>query len=127
MVVLLLPDSAGARLLGETWPHAEPLLPVLVVFWIAIGATLGATQGLLALGAAKRSLFTQVAGLAIQLPLMAAGAAVDGAAGAAVAAGLTAILRMLLAWAQFGRAVGERPTAAGEMARPQPLPEIATP
>lgn len=105
--VLLMPDSVGARLLGASWHQAKPLLPTLVVLMVALGAALGPIQGMLSLGAAKRSLFTQSVGLAVNLPAMTAGALLAGAPGAALAAALTAVFRTVLAWIQFGRAVRE--------------------
>jgi O-antigen/teichoic acid export membrane protein len=107
IVVLLLPDSVGTRVLGATWPQAKPLLAPLALLMIALGASLGYTQGMLALGAAKRSLFTQLAGLAVELPSMACGAVLAGARGAALATGLTGVLRAALARVQFRRALRE--------------------
>ena len=107
IVVFVLPDSVGARVLGDTWPDAKPLLPLLLVYIAALAASLGPTQGIIALGAAKRSLFTQVAAFAVQLPLMALGAAVSGARGAAVAVAVAALFRTVLAWVQFRRALNE--------------------
>jgi O-antigen/teichoic acid export membrane protein len=107
IVVFVLPDSVGARLLGDTWHDAQPLLPLLLPYIVALAASLGPTQGIIALGAAKRSLFTQVAAFAVQVPLMALGAAVSGARGAAVAASATAVFRTGLAWIQFRRALNE--------------------
>jgi O-antigen/teichoic acid export membrane protein len=113
IVVLLLPDAVGTRVLGATWHQARPLLPPLALLMIALGASLGYTQGMLALGAARRSLFTQLAGLAVELPSMAGGAALAGARGAALATGLTGVLRAALARVQFRRALRE-PAAALE-------------
>jgi hypothetical protein len=110
-VMLLLPDSVGARVLGATWPQAKPLLPVLTLLVIALALSMGASQGLLALGAARRSLFTQLMGLAVEIPSVTGGAVVAGARGAALAAGFTAVFRTTLSWVQFGRARRE-PIAA---------------
>jgi O-antigen/teichoic acid export membrane protein len=107
VVVLMLPDAIGSRLLGATWQQAKPLLPLLVPWVLAVGASMGAIQGLFALGAARRSLFTQAAGLAASLPSMTAAAALAGARGAALAGGLSAVFGTVLAWFQFRRALSE--------------------
>ncbi len=106
-VVLLLPGAVGAHVLGDTWHQAEPLLPVFAVYMIALSASLAPNQGMMAMGAARRSLFTQVVGLALDLPCMVAGAALAGAPGAAVAAVVTTTLRTCLAWIQFRRALSD--------------------
>lgn len=105
--VLLLPDSLGSQVLGSTWPQAEPLLPILVLLVLALAASMGPTQGMLALGAAKRSLFTQMAGLAVDLPSVTGAAVLAGARGAALASGVTGVFRTALAWTQFRRALRE--------------------
>ena len=79
LVAIAIPDALGAKLLGSTWAGAEPLLPYLTLFAVSLGAYMGAAQGLLALRAARRSLFVQLAGLAVSLPAVTAGAAVAGA------------------------------------------------
>jgi O-antigen/teichoic acid export membrane protein len=104
LVVLALPDAIGSRLLGATWPGAESLLPLLALFAIALGTSMGPAQGMLALGAARRSMFTQAVAFAISLPAVVAGAAAAGAKGAAAAMVATAVLRSVLAWVQYGRA-----------------------
>jgi O-antigen/teichoic acid export membrane protein len=120
--ILLLPDALGSRVLGSTWPQAEPLLPILVLQIVALAASMGPTQGLLALGAAKRSLFTQAAGLAVDVPSMTGAAVLAGARGAAVASGVTAVFRTVLAWVQFRRALRE-PAASLARVSPEMAPE----
>lgn len=120
--VLALPDAIGSSVLGATWPQAKPLLPLLVVYITALAASMGPTQGMLALGAARRSLFTQIAGLAADLPTMCAGALLAGARGAALAICVTAVFRTILAWVQFRRALREPSASAGVESREQALP-----
>jgi O-antigen/teichoic acid export membrane protein len=126
IVVLVLPDAVGSRVLGATWQQAKSLLPLLVVFIVALAACVGPTQGMLALGAAKRSLFTQVVGLAVQLPSMAVAAALAGARGAAIAAALTMVFRTVLAWAQYRQALTEPAASTDVVAADQALPEAMT-
>lgn len=122
-VVLLIPDSLGAKVLGSTWPQAEPLLPILVLLMVALAASMGATQGLLALGAARRSLFTQAAGLAVDVPTVVGAAALAGARGAALASGLSGVFRTALAWIQFRRALREPVASLRPEASQPPVPE----
>lgn len=123
VVIVLLPDSLGSRVLGSTWPRAEPLLPILTLLMVALAASMGATQGLLALGAARRSLFTQAAGLAADVPTVVGGALLAGARGAALASGVTAVFRTVLAWTQFRRALREPVASLSLGASEQPMPE----
>jgi O-antigen/teichoic acid export membrane protein len=126
IVVLVLPNAVGSRVLGATWHQAKPLLPLLILYIVALAASLGPSQGIIALAAAKRSLFTQVAGLAIQLPMMVVGAALDGARGAALGLGLSMVLRTALAWVQFRRALDEHTAGVDMTRREQALPELMT-
>jgi hypothetical protein len=124
VVVLALPDAVGSRVLGSTWPQAQPLLPILVLFVLALAASTGAVQGMLSLGAAKRSLFTQLAGFGADLPSMTGGALIAGARGAAWGTGLAAVLRTTLAWIQFRRALREPAASlAPERAAHPPSPD----
>lgn len=125
IVVLVLPDAVGARVLGATWHQAKPLLPLLAVFMVTIATSMGPAQGMLALGAARRSLFTQVVGLAVDLPAIIAGAVVAGARGAVIAACITAVFRTLIAWTQFRRALREPVASGGPESSESVLPAAA--
>jgi hypothetical protein len=107
LVVLTIPAALGSRVLGSTWASAQPLLGVLALYAIALAGSVGPAQGMLSLGAARRSLFTQLAGFAADVPAMVGGAAVAGARGAAVGMGLSAVSRTALAWIQFRRGLHE--------------------
>ena len=115
LVAIAIPDALGEKLLGSTWTGAEPLLPYLTLFAVSLGAYMGAAQGLLALRAARRSLFVQLVGLAVSLPAVAAGAALAGARGAALSTGLASVLRSALGWLQFARALREPPDSEPEV------------
>lgn len=108
LLVLVLAEPIGSRVLGATWPQAKPLILPLIIMMVALGALVGPAQGMLALGAARRSLFTQLAGLTLQLPLVVAAAAADGAPGAALAFSFSDVVLALVAWLQFTRALTER-------------------
>jgi len=52
-VLMVLPDSIGTELLGETWPAASQLLLPIALSTALGSAALGFTTGLRSLGAAK--------------------------------------------------------------------------
>jgi O-antigen/teichoic acid export membrane protein len=114
--VLVLPDGIGSRVLGTTWHQAKPLFPMIAVMMVALATALGPTQGMLSLAAAKRSLFTQIAGLGIQIPLVVASAALAGPRGAAAGFAITTMCRALVAWDQFRRGFAERTASADVIA-----------
>jgi hypothetical protein len=116
-IVLVLPDGLGSRVLGATWHQARPLFPMIALMMIALATALGPTQGMLSLAAAKRSLFTQMAGLGIQVPLVVGSAALAGARGAAAGFAITTMFRALVAWDQFRRGFAER-TASSDVVTP---------
>lgn len=124
--VLVVPDALGGRVLGATWHQAKPLLPLLGLTMVALAAALGPIQGLLSLGAAKRSLFTQVAGLAMQLPLVVGGAVLSGARGAAVGLALSTGMRTILAWGQFRRGFAEGTASGSVMTADAAISEAVT-
>src|SRR4051794_34241311 len=72
-----------------------------------VSALTGATQGLLAMGAARRSLLVEVAGVVCNRPVVAVGAAMASAAVAALATTGTAVFLSSLAWVQFGRGLSD--------------------
>ncbi|THI93722.1 hypothetical protein E7Z54_20745, partial [Nocardioides sp.] len=58
-VGLLLPSEAGRLLLGDVWPHASTLILPVALSMVAGGFVVGATAGVRALGASRRSLTAQ--------------------------------------------------------------------
>lgn len=103
-VILALSGTIGLPLLGETWPLAKPLLLTMPLFALAQAMAIGPAQGLWGLGAASRSLRTQLVNVLLMVATMSGGAAIDGARGAAVGLVGTAAVSMLIWWAQFRRA-----------------------
>ena len=80
----LLPDSAGRALLKRTWPAAHAVILPLALAWAASGVLTGATVGLRALAAAKRSLHARLITGALSLAGTATGAYLADARGAAL-------------------------------------------
>ena len=94
-------------MLGQTWPLAAPLLSMLVVLSAAQAVSLGPGQGMRVLGAARRTLYTQLIGMALLLIGATIGAVVNGARGAAVALTIAVAMTTALRWQQFRAAYAE--------------------
>lgn len=79
-LLFLLPDAVGQFVLGAVWPSAAALILPTTLAVMAAGLSTGATVGLRALGASRRSLFAQL--------VTSAGYVAGGLVGAAIAGGL---------------------------------------
>jgi O-antigen/teichoic acid export membrane protein len=101
LVLLLLPDSLGVRLLGPSWEPASALLVPVTLVVALTGFWVGAWTGLRALGAAKRSLRAQGIGSAAYLAGALGGGAVAGAAGAAWGTAIATAIATVIWWWQF--------------------------
>lgn len=119
-LLFLVPDSAGAYVLGSVWPPASMLiLPVTLA--IVFGCvTAGAGAGLRALGAAPRSLRAQIFDSITHLTFGLIGAVVDGALGSCWGVVLAAMLSPIVWWTQLRAAMRDhqhdlrnRPMAIG--------------
>jgi len=115
LLLLALPRGFGSWLLGSIW---RPTYPLVLPFTISIlggCGSGGASAGLHALGAARRSLRAMVMGCVLYVLFCLAGAVVGGAVGtvegAAVGAWLGALLywRELLAALRDHRLAGQKP------------------
>lgn len=80
-LLFLVPDSFGRLLLAEVWDPATHLILPVSLSVTAAGIVAGATAGLRALGAARRSLRVQLVASAGYLGFGLAGAALGGAVG----------------------------------------------
>jgi O-antigen/teichoic acid export membrane protein len=101
--VLLSGGLVGDLVLGETWPLARPLLVLLALFAVAQALAIGPAQGLWALGAAGRSLASQLTNVVVLVATTSAGAVLDGARGAAVGLVVTGIISLAVWSWQFSR------------------------
>lgn len=104
-VLLLLPDSVGEQILGETWDLAREALPGLVVFTACIGATVGATAVMRALARANYAFWTSALLGPLVLALSVGGVSAFGVSGAAWGFALAAALVVAPAWWLLVRAV----------------------
>jgi O-antigen/teichoic acid export membrane protein len=82
-LLVLLPTATGAFLLGEVWGPAAALIVPTTLTIMAACLSDGALVGLRALGAAPRSLRTQLFASTVYVGFGLLGAAVDGASGSA--------------------------------------------
>ena len=80
-LLLVMPASVGRLLLNEVWAPASHLILPVSLSVTAAGVVAGATAGLRALGAARRSLRAQLVASAGYLGFGLAGAALGGAVG----------------------------------------------
>jgi O-antigen/teichoic acid export membrane protein len=89
VVLLVLPDSVGELVLGDTWQLAEPLLLPTGLQIVLLGLITGPRSGLAGLRAVRKTVRIDIAGAVVLLAMTAVGAVVNGALGAvwAVAAG----------------------------------------
>lgn len=108
LTLLLLPPQWGAWLLGPTWePVHQVLLPVTLAF-AAGAAIVGASTGLRALAAAKRSLRSRLVASTLQVSGGIAGAALGGGTGAAWGLALAGALAVVVFWRSLLGGFAER-------------------
>jgi glycosyltransferase involved in cell wall biosynthesis/O-antigen/teichoic acid export membrane protein len=124
-LLLLLPRGLGERVLGPSWQPASVLLVPVTLTAVNAGLSTGASAGLRALGAASRSLRSQVAGSSAYVVGGLLGAAVAGAAGAAWGAAVATSIGTGIWWLQLHRALGEAEPVAELEADGQPRPAEA--
>jgi O-antigen/teichoic acid export membrane protein len=110
-----LPARLGADLLGPTWgPARRVLVPVTLVY--ASGAViLGATTGLRALAAARRSLRARLVVSVAQVGGAVAGAVAGGMVAAAWGLGLAGALGAAVFWRELLGAVRDARATAGQV------------
>ena len=107
LAVALVPDQLGERLLGATWaPAASLVVPVTLMIALQ-GVWCGAWTGLRAMGAARRSLRAQLLGSSAFLVGALAGAALDGAEGAAWGSAAGNLITCCIWWWEFRGATRE--------------------
>lgn len=100
-LIFFLPDSVARSLVGEIWPHARRLVPLLTVYLAASGFAEGARVGLRVMAASRRSLRARV----LTAPFFLAGGVVGAATGDALgaSAGIAAAhcVSAYIWWQQF--------------------------
>jgi O-antigen/teichoic acid export membrane protein len=107
LMLALVPDSLGERLLGATWQPAAALLLPTTVMIALMAVWSGAWTGLRAIGAARRSLRAQIIGSSAFVIGGLVGGAVNGAAGAAWGSAAGNLVACAVWWWQFHLAMRE--------------------
>lgn len=98
LVLLSIPESLGADLLGETWVGARDALPGLIIFTACIGSTVGATLVIRSLARADYAMWTQALLGVLVITLGVAGVSRAGTSGAAWGLAAAAALMVMPCW-----------------------------
>lgn len=106
-LVIALPRGLGYLLLGSLWKPASALVPALTISVMGACITVGATAGLHALGAARRSLRAMVLASLVYLTCGLIGAYADGATGTVRGAALATWIGAGLWWWQLSLGLRE--------------------
>ena len=106
-VIMLLPDAVGRELLGASWTIGREVVPPLTVGLVGLGLIMGATSGLRALGAAKRSLRVRIVMSVAVVAAGLIGARYAGAYGAATGRAIVLLAAAGLWWWQLIDSVRE--------------------
>jgi O-antigen/teichoic acid export membrane protein len=122
LMLLLIPSRWGTWLLGRTWePVHEVLVPVTLAY-AAGAAIIGASTGLRAFAAAKRSLRSRLVASVLQVSGGLAGAVLAGGVGAAWGLATAGAMSVLIFWRSLLGCFGEHePRAAAQAAGTAPV------
>ncbi|WOX20460.1 hypothetical protein [Streptomyces solicathayae] len=116
--LLLVPDPVGELVLGGVWGAASELVVPVTVGVAGAGLGTGAAAGLRALGAARRSLRSQLIASACYVVGGLGGAAVAGTVGSAWGVAAATVCGSAVWWLQLRSALREH--------RQNPIPEVRT-
>ncbi|MFF8196370.1 hypothetical protein ACF05L_37150 [Streptomyces bobili] len=116
--LLLVPGRLGELVLGDVWDSASPLIVPAALGVAGAGLGTGAAAGLRALGAARRSLRSQLFASACYVGGGLGGAAVAGTAGSAWGVAAATVCSSAVWWLHLRAALRER--------RHNPIPEVRT-
>ncbi|MGX1267365.1 hypothetical protein [Streptomyces phaeoluteigriseus] len=116
--LLLVPDGLGEFVLGDVWHSASTLIVPATLGVAGAGLGTGAAAGLRALGAARRSLRSQLFASACYVGGGLGGAAVAGTAGSAWGVAAATVCSSAMWWLHLRAALRER--------HHDPIPEVRT-
>lgn len=116
--LLLVPDRLGEFVLGDVWSSASELIVPATLGVAGAGLGTGAAAGLRALGAARRSLRSQLFASACYVGGGLGGAAVAGTVGSAWGVAAATVCSSAVWWLQLRSALRER--------HRNPIPEVRT-
>jgi hypothetical protein len=108
VVLVLLPDSIGTRLLGPTWYAAAAVVVPYVLLTVGLTVSAGPQSGLRALAAAREGLRARLIASPLMLLGAIAGAALNGAVGAAWGMAVGNWGGAVIWWWQFRLALRDR-------------------
>ncbi|GGL05197.1 hypothetical protein [Streptomyces flaveus] len=118
VALLLVPDRLGELVLGDVWSSASALIVPATLGVAGAGLGTGAAAGLRALGAARRSLRSQLFASACYIGGGLGGAAVAGTSGSAWGVAAATVCSSAVWWLQLRTALRER--------HRNPIPEVRT-
>ncbi|MEU9312970.1 hypothetical protein [Streptomyces sp. NPDC048256] len=116
--LLLVPDRLGELVLGDVWSSASQLIVPATLGVAGAGLGTGAAAGLRALGAARRSLRSQLFASSCYVGGGLGGAAVAGTAGSAWGVAAATVCSSAVWWLHLRSALRER--------HHHPIPEVRT-
>ncbi len=102
--VLLVPGSIGASLVGDIWPQARRLVPLLTIYLAAAGAAEGARVGLRIIASSRRSLGARLMSAPLLLSGGLMGSSAADALGAAAGIAAAHCVGAVIWWRQFRKA-----------------------
>ncbi|HEU5469732.1 MAG TPA: hypothetical protein VFV67_03710 [Actinophytocola sp.] len=111
LLLLWMSDGAGQLLLGSVWAEAEPLILPAAIGVACAGLMNGAASGLRALGAARRSLRSQLVYSAAYVIGGVTGAVLGGAVGSAWGTATAVLFGAAVWWVQLRIALREHAAA----------------
>ena len=133
LLLIALPRGLGDLVLGRVWRLTYPLVLPLAFFFVCQGVAGGASAGLHALGAARRSLRSIIVTSVALVGFSLAGAVTGGVVGAMRGTAVAGVVGALATWWQFRAALREsghvitgrrlwtgRPAGRHRRARPGP-------
>jgi len=103
-VLLSVPEGAGRRLLGANWEVGRAVLVPVALYTLSSAAATGASIGLRALAAAKRSFAARLAVAPVMIGAALTGSAVAGASGAAWGMAAANSIAVVVWWRQLAAA-----------------------
>lgn len=100
-LLILVPDRAGRFVMGQVWDASSPLILPVTLAVVGASFATGAAAGLRALGAAKRSLRSQLIASLFYVTFGIAGAFLGGAAGSAWGVATATLTGSVVWWLQL--------------------------
>lgn len=124
-VLLIIPDSFGTELLGDTWDDARGVMVPTIALMAANGVAIAAVNGLRSLAAARQGLVARIALIPVIVGGSAVGAVLGGEEGGAVGLAVASGLAAAVWWVSFLRvARGFEPGDVRPLGQAAPDPAV---